>query len=63
MLLLCFFCVIIAYVMDKVRRNYFLKEDIAEFAKQEAEQKGCSASYFIQMLIEDYQRRKYFEEE
>ena len=49
--------------MDKVRKNYYLKAEVASFAEQEADEKGCSVSYFIQMLIEEYRRRKYYEED
>jgi len=49
--------------MNKVRKNYYLKTDVADFAEQEADEKGCSISYFIQMLIEEYRRRKFYEED
>lgn len=50
-------------VMNKVRKNYYLKADVADFAEREADEKGCSISYFIQMLIEEYRRRKFYEED
>lgn len=58
MLILCY-----NYTMNKIRKNYYLKTDVADFADQEADEKGCSVSYFIQMLIEEYRRRKYYGEE
>lgn len=48
---------------EKVRKNYYIKREIAEFAEIEASEKGCSISYFIQMLIERYQRDKMFDDE
>jgi hypothetical protein len=48
---------------DKVRQNYYIKREVAEYAKIEANEKGCSISYFIQMLIEEYRRRQLFEED
>lgn len=47
---------------DKKRKNYYIKAEIADFSQQEAKEKGCSESYFIQMLIEEYIRRKFYEE-
>lgn len=48
---------------EKIRKNYYLKKEVAEYAELEAFNKGCSISYFIQMLIEDYRRRMYYGEE
>lgn len=47
---------------EKIKKNYYLKPEIAYFAEQEAREKGCSTSYFIQMLIEEYKRKKLYEE-
>ena len=48
---------------DKIRKNYYIKTEIAQFADREAVEKGCSVSYFIQMLIENYIREKMFKED
>lgn len=50
-------------MQDKIRKNYYIKREIANFSKREADEKGCSESYFIQMLIEEYYRKKYYGEQ
>ena len=59
------FMLILCYnntMSDKIRKNYYIKREIANFSEKEADEKGCSESYFIQMLIEEYIRKKYYEE-